>query len=133
MTIDPIAELEAARAQIHADAQAFRDRRDQLDELAQSIEAVTATARSPRGEVTVTAAPSGVVLSVVFSDDALSSGRSSLERLVLQTITQAQRAAADEAARLTAETMGPDSALASEMARDADRRFGQPGGATFGY
>lgn len=76
---------------------------DQVLEVDRAISAVRGRARSPRGEVTVTAAVTGVPTGLELSDAALALSSRALAALVLSTV---QQAAAD-AARQAQEVLSP--------------------------
>jgi len=71
-----------------------RARNAALHALAAEARAAEATARSPRGEVEVTAGADGTIRAVRFSDDVDDIDLSALGRLTTETIAAAQRAAA---------------------------------------
>ncbi|MGD9987696.1 YbaB/EbfC family nucleoid-associated protein [Pseudonocardia sp.] len=72
--------------------------------------AVTGTARSRDGAVTVTVEPSGALLDVVFSPVAASITRERLAEQLLGTAAEARRAAAAKAVDAAERLWGADSA-----------------------
>lgn len=120
--------LEATRQRVAAQVAEAHARKENIDRLAEQIEQATETARSPRGEVTVVAAPSGRVISVKLAESAASITPADLAALITSTIAQAQHAAAMAAVRLSSATLGESSPLALQLEREAEAAF--PGPAT---
>lgn len=92
---DPFAELEAARTRMRVQLAEARARNAALHAIADQVRAAEATVRSPRGEVEVTAGADGAVRAVRFGDAALDLSAADLGRLTTETVSAAQRAAAD--------------------------------------
>ncbi|MBC9927491.1 MULTISPECIES: YbaB/EbfC family nucleoid-associated protein [unclassified Leucobacter] len=120
--------IEATRQRVAAQVAEAQARKENIDHLADQIENATETARSPRGEVAVVAAPSGRVLSVTLGESAASIAPADLSKLITSTIAQAQRAAAMVAVRLSSDALGEASPLVEQLEREAEAAF--PGPAT---
>lgn len=123
---DPLAAVEAARAKIDADIAAAESRLADIDELADKIRSASVTVRSPRGEVAVTAQPTGRVASVEFSAAAERLATRALSRLVAETIAHAQHRAALTGIDLSAHLLGTESPLLAQMRREALDAFPAP-------
>lgn len=124
---DALAAFEDARARLDELVAESRDRSARAARVADhALE--TATARSPRGEVTVTAQAGGIVRAMEFSDAGFELGPAALARLAVQTIAQAQHAAAQRFAESASSELGADSPIAAQLRADAERAFPEPGG-----
>ena len=119
MTNDDLAQ---ARARVRAQLDASRARNAAVNTLAASVASITATARSARGEVTVTARPDGTITDVVLAPGALDGRADALGRLVTATIAEAQRTAAQLALEAAADTLGSDSAFVAGLRAEIDER-----------
>jgi pyruvate/2-oxoglutarate dehydrogenase complex dihydrolipoamide acyltransferase (E2) component len=97
-------------------------RAEAIAKLNSRTRTISATARSPRGEVTVTATADGTV-----TDVHLSQGTrlpvNQLAALIVPTIAAAQQAAARAAIDLAQETLG-DSGYVDLLRSRVDERFG---------
>jgi hypothetical protein len=113
---------EQVRATVAAQVSAADARIAAVDRLAADVKAATGTARSPRGEVEVTADSSAVVTSVRHADDALELGADELGRMLADTIAKAQAAASERALVLTAEALGEESPLTLELRAEVESR-----------
>ncbi|TPW76939.1 YbaB/EbfC family nucleoid-associated protein [Schumannella sp. 10F1B-5-1] len=122
---DPYGSPAQVRATVQQQVAAAEARAAAIDALAEQVDAVRATARSLRGEVEVTAEPSGAVREVRFSDDAVELRPADLGRLVTETIARAQREAAESALRAAEATLGADDAVVAGI-RDQVRRRPEP-------
>lgn len=125
---DPLAAVEAARAKIDALVAEAESRKDATKNLADELHAVSAQARSPRGEVMVVAQPSGRIESVIFAVSAEELGAAELTRLTTLTIAEAQHKAALAALELSARTLGEDSPAFEQLRGEALAAFPEPGG-----
>ncbi len=124
---DPLAEFEAAQARLEkivAEARANTVRAERVSDDARTVQA---TARSPRGELTVTSRAGGVVTAIQFTDDALELEPQALAQLTVATIAQAQHAAAVRFAQAAAGEFGTDSPIADSLRADAEQAFPSPG------
>ena len=115
-------DLARARARVRDQVEASRARNAAVNALAETVAATTATARSARGEVTVTSRPDGTITDVVFAPGALDGRAEALGRLVTVTIAEAQRAAAVRALDAAEDTLGSDSAFVADLRADVDQR-----------
>jgi len=123
---DPYAEFDAAQARLQAIRGEARANARQAALVADEARTTTATARSPRGEVSVTSRAGGVITGIEFSEAALELEPAALSRLTVTTIAQAQHEAAADFARTAGEQLG-DPALAASFRADAETAFPQPG------
>jgi DNA-binding protein YbaB len=123
---DPWGGPDAVRATIDAQVADAAARAAAVDALAERIATTTATVRSLRGEVEVTAAPSGAIRSVRLADDALELTAVDLGRLVTETISRAQREAADRAFAEAESALGPDSGVVGQLRDELARRPSSP-------
>ncbi|WP_460773581.1 YbaB/EbfC family nucleoid-associated protein [Microbacterium sp. GXF7504] len=108
---EALASLEAARARVLAQTERARAAAADAERLAEDVRALTTTARSPRGEVSVTAAADGGIERIEVAEGAYDLDAASLGRLLTETIRRAQQAAADAALARMGETLGEDSPL----------------------
>ncbi len=122
MSGDPMAELDAARGRVQAQLQETRARNEALHSLAEQTAEATATVRSPRGELEVTAEAGGRIRAVRFAGTALDLTPADLGRLTTQTIVAAQRAAAEAALAAVESTLGPSPGL-EDLRREIRDRF----------
>lgn len=120
---DAFGDLDSARAMIDSQLEQARERSVAMSAMAERVASTTATVRSPRGEVAVTATASAAITDVTLSDAASTLNPVTLGRLITETISRAQRAAAELAIAVAAETLGPDSALIADLRADVDSRF----------
>lgn len=116
-------DLESARATIASQLEQARERSVAMTALAETVTTTSATVRSPRGEVSVTATAGAAVSKVEFSADATALGAAALGALVTQTIASAQRAAAAAALAAAEQTLGTDSAFVAGLRADVESRF----------
>lgn len=128
---DALAAFEDARARLDELVAEARDRSVRASRVAEGA-LQTATARSPRGEVTVTAQAGGVIRRLDFSDAGFDLAPDALARLTVQTIAQAQHAAAQRFAESASRELGADSPIAAQLRADAERAFPAPGGPGLG-
>jgi len=126
-TTDPFAEFDAAHARLEAIAAQARANTVRASKIADDVRTTVASARSSRGEITVTARAGGAITAIDFSDDAYELEPAVLSRIVIETIAQAQHAAATEFADRAAEQLGANSALADGLRADAEQAFPAPG------
>jgi len=117
--------LDAARARVHAQADASRRANQALRELASEVEAAVGHAQSAEGEIRVTAAVTGAVSAIQFSDAALEHSAADLARELIEVIAAAQRDAVLRAAAASAAQLGENHPLAAEL-RDSADRYGRP-------
>jgi DNA-binding protein YbaB len=113
---------DAVRATIDAQVADAAARTAAVDALAERIATTTATVRSLRGEVEVTAAPSGAIRSVRLADDALDLAAADLGRLLTETIARAQREAADRGLAAAESALGADSGVVGHLRDELGRR-----------
>lgn len=109
-------EIAAARARVNEQVAQAAARREQLREASDTLRSLTASARSPRGDVIVVAGADGRIVDVTLSRDA--EINPSLGRVITATIAAAQSNARAAAADFAANKFGEDSPLASELRRD---------------
>jgi hypothetical protein len=122
---DPYASPEQVRATVAQQVEAASARTAAVDALADRLSATTATVRSLRGEVEVTADPTGAVHDVRFADAARELHAADLGRLVTETIARAQHEAAERALAAASDALGADDAVVTRI-RDEVRRRPEP-------
>lgn len=120
---DPLAEFAAAEARLSAIVAESRANRDQATQFAAEAKTTTATARSPRGEVSVTARVGGTITAVQFGDAAMRLTPAALAALTTKTIAAAQHDAAQAFANQAAYQFGANSPIAAQYRADAERAF----------
>ena len=118
---DAFGDLESARATIEGQLERARERNAAMSVLADRVDSTSATVRSPRGEVAVTA--TAAITDVKLAESALTLHPQALGKLLTETIARAQHAAADLAITAAEETLGADSGLVAELRADVDSRF----------
>ena len=94
---DAFDDLDSARARIRQQVQGARERSAAVTVLADQVAATSATVRSPRGEVSVTATAGAQITDVTVAPGALELRADVLGRLIRDTIAAAQRTAAQRA------------------------------------
>ena len=119
---DAFDDLTRARGRVRAQVQAARARNAAITALAATVATTTATVRSARGEVTVTARPDASIVEIVVAAGALDLRHDALGRLLTDTVARAQRAAAGLALEAAADALGEDSELVTGLRADLDRR-----------
>lgn len=127
---DAVDDLDSARARIRSQVQDARERTAAVTVLADRVAATSATVRSPRGEVTITATAGAQVTGVTVAPGALELRADALGRIILDTIAAAQRAAAELALAAAEESLGADSGFVVGLRADIDARFGDRPGET---
>lgn len=120
---DAFSDLDAARATVEVQLQQARERNAAMTVLAERVNATSATVHSPRGEVAVTATATSAITAVTLAEGASALRPDALGKLLTETIGRAQRAAAERALTAAEETLGPDSALVTQMRAEVDSRF----------
>lgn len=124
---DPLAAAEAARERVAEQVARAAERKTQVQTLAADLRATTATAKSARAEVTVTAQPSGRITAVEFAPAAENLGAAELARLVTHTIAAAQHKAALNAVERSSQTLGDTAELVTQLRAEAAATFPDPG------
>jgi len=127
---DAFDDLDSARARIRSQVQDARERTAAVTVLAEQVAATSATVRSSRGEVTVTATAGAQITDVTVADAALGLRADVLGRLIRDTVAAAQRAAAERALALAEDALGADSGFVVGLRTDIDARFGEAPGET---
>ena len=107
--------LETARARLQERTERSRTAAAEAARMADDLRALTASAASPRREVTVVARPDGTVDRVDLTDAALGLDAAALSRLVTDTVRRAQQDAAAAALSRMSDTLGADSPLVAEV------------------
>ena len=121
--IDDITEqVQAARERVYGQIEDARARHTALREAINEVRGLTATVRSPRGEVSVTAAMSGAVTDVRVLHDDLDAR--TLSALLTQTVAAAQQAVRDQAADRMTEVAGADSSIIADLRTPLAREGG---------
>ncbi len=121
--IDDITEqVQAARERVYGQIEDARARHTALREAINEVRGLTATVRSPRGEVSVTAAMSGAVTDVRVLHDDLDAR--TLSALLTQTVAAAQQAVREQAADRMTEVAGADSSIIADLRTPLAREGG---------
>jgi DNA-binding protein YbaB len=120
---DAFDDLGSARARIRQQVAEARQQTAVVEALADQITTLTATARSPRGEISVTSTASAVITDVTVTAAALELRPDALGRLVSATIASAQRAAAELALAAAEESLGADSGFVAGLRADVESRY----------
>lgn len=115
-----------ARRQLDDIALRAQQNRARAQEMKEATETTVGTARSPHGEVTVTARVGGRLASLEFAPSAEQLALPALARITLETIAQAQHAAMAALADHSAEVFGADSEITAGLRADADRSYPAP-------
>lgn len=119
---DPLAGFAEMRERVQAQMAEARRRQEAVDRLAREIDDATASASSPRGEVTVTATAKGAISHIALSPEALDATADGLAEILTTTIRAAQKAAAEHALALTEDTLG-NGAFTAELRADIEQRY----------
>jgi len=118
---------EAVRAGVAAQIAAADARRTRIESLSAEVSATVGTARSPRGEVEVTATAAAAITGIRLSDEALELSPDELSRMLTETIARAQIAASEHALVAATEALGADSAFVEQLRADVASRRAAPG------
>ncbi|MBT0994930.1 YbaB/EbfC family nucleoid-associated protein [Cellulomonas sp. DKR-3] len=113
---------EAAR-RVEAQVAAARERARQATALSAEVDALRASARSPRGEVTVEVDAGGRVTRVGFTERARAVPPAALGRAVEEAIRAAARECGRRAVALVERSAAGGPAMAEAMRADHDRRW----------
>jgi DNA-binding protein YbaB len=116
-------DIDAARARVDAQIAAAEQRRAAVHRLANEVGQLTATAQSPRGEVSATAQPGGKVTAVRVTEEGLSLSADALSRVLTETVAQAQHSAAMTAVDRSSELLGADSPFVQNLRLQANEAF----------
>src|SRR5690554_1239589 len=115
---DPLADFDAARARLQTIVAEARANTGRAERVADQVHQLEATARSPRGELTVTSRAGGIITGIQFTDAALALAPASLAQLTVTTIAYAQHAAAIKFTESAASEFGADSSMADQLRAD---------------
>lgn len=118
--------IEGARAHVAAQVAAAEARKMAVDQLVDDVRDTTATAKSARGEVTVVAAPTGRVVSLLLTESSTELRAPELAKLITDTIASAQHAAAMLAVTLASNALDPSSPLVVQLRAEATAAFPGP-------
>lgn len=116
------AQADAMAARVNQQVSAAQARAESATRLREQIEQVQGRARSPRGEVEVTTDSTGRVTDLYLHDDALHLGADRLSQMILTTIDQARRQAAETTVEMARETFGDDSPAVTVLAAEINRQ-----------
>jgi DNA-binding protein YbaB len=103
------------RAQLEEKIRAFQEQAARAGQLKDKISELRGQARSGDGSVTVTVAPSGAVLGLQLSPNAMKYSHTQLQQEILATI----RAATQQAAQMLQDTVTPVLGDQAELFKDA--------------
>lgn len=123
---DPMDEFDAAQERLREIVDQARANTARAKRVADEARTAEATARSPRGELTVTSRAGGIITGIQFTDAAMDLAPHALAQLTVATIAQAQNVAALRFAESAGEQFGADSPAAEELRADAQRAFPSP-------
>lgn len=130
MFSDPDAAIDRVQQQI-VQAQETAKRAEQMRG---EMDAVRGRAESPRGEVTATVEVTGRLSALDLTEAAQQLEPQELSRLILATITEAQRKAGAAALQLAADTFGEESGVTASLRGELDRMTAPaPGSTSIGY
>lgn len=115
------AEAEAAIARIEQQVADAQDRAAQAEQVQADIDAVRASATSPRREVTVTVDATGRLAGIRLADAAYDLRTDALEKLIVETANRAQRVAGEQALEISRAAFGADSPIVDHLASELDR------------
>jgi len=121
---DPFATVDSARERIQSQLAEARARNAAITVLADQVSTASATVHSPQRELSVTATAAATITDVTLTKEAVELGESALGRLIAETITRAQRAAAHQALEAAAQSLGADNTFVAGLRLDVDERFG---------
>ncbi|MCC4907203.1 YbaB/EbfC family nucleoid-associated protein [Microbacterium sp. cx-59] len=121
---DTLAAVESARMRIIAQTERARTAAKDAAVMADEVRAAASTARSPGGEVSVTAQAGGAVTRVDITERGREWDARTLSSVITDTIRKAQREAAEAAVRRLSSSVGADSPLVSSVRAQIDAQFG---------
>ena len=117
---DMTEQVAAARGRVYSQVESARARHNALRSAIDEVRGLTGTVRSPRGEVSVTAAMSGAVTDVTVLHDDLDAR--TLSAVLTKTVAAAQQAVRDQAADRMSEVAGADSTIIADLRTPLARR-----------
>jgi len=112
---------DAAIARVEEQVAAAQARAAQAQQVQADIDAVRASATSPRREVTVTVDATGRLAGVRLSDAAYDLRPDALGRLIVETANRAQRLAGEQALEITATAFGADSPVVAHLRDELEK------------
>jgi DNA-binding protein YbaB len=115
-------DLEAAVRRIDDWQAGFEQRAAQARQLSARLAALTASARSEDGHVTVTVGATGVLTGLELHEEVRRQPASETARQILATLAAAQSDLAGQATEVTAETVGADSETGKAVIASLARR-----------
>ena len=115
-----------ARRRLDGINQRAQQNRQRAQALADDVESIVESVRSPRGEVTVRARVGGKLAGLEYGPAAEDLTLGTLAQLTLDTIARAQHRAMAALAERGAEVFGADSDIATSLRTDADRGYPSP-------
>ncbi|MCY1715525.1 YbaB/EbfC family nucleoid-associated protein [Microbacterium sp. SL62] len=114
-------EAEAAIARIEQQVAEAQVRAAQAQQVQTDIDAVRASATSPRRDVTVTVDAAGRLAGIRLADAAYDLRTDALEQLIVETAGRAQRLAGEQALEISRAAFGADSPIVERLAGEIDR------------
>jgi len=114
-------EAEAAIARIEQQVAEAQVRAAQAQQVQADIDAVRASATSPRREITVTVDAAGRLAGIRLADAAYDLRTDTLEQLIVETAGRAQRLAGEQALEISRAAFGADSPIVERLAGEIDR------------
>ncbi|GEB47130.1 hypothetical protein MTE01_30750 [Microbacterium testaceum] len=114
-------EAEAAIARIEQQVAEAQVRAAQAQQVQADIDAVRASATSPRREITVTVDAAGRLAGIRLADAAYDLRTDALEQLIVETAGRAQRLAGEQALEISRAAFGADSPIVERLAGEIDR------------
>ena len=119
----PLDDPDAAIERVQADVRAAQERAALAAEVKAALDRVRGHARSPRGEVTAEADPSGRLTGLQLADRATDLAAPDLADLVVRTARDAAREAGRRALAVTAEAFGEDSPVTEHLRGELTARL----------
>lgn len=106
---------DAAIERVQADIRAAQERAVKAAEVKEALDRLRGRARSPRGEVTAEADPSGQLVDLQLADGATDLAPRDLAALIVETVRAAGRDAGRQALAVTADAFGEESAVTEHL------------------
>jgi DNA-binding protein YbaB len=115
-------DLEAAERRVDDWQAGFEQRAAQARELAGRLAALTASARSADGHITVTVGANGMLTGLELDEEVRRQPAADTARQILATLAAAQSDLTAQATEVTAETVGVDSETGRAVIASLSRR-----------
>jgi len=106
---------DAAIERVQADIRAAQERAVKAAEVKEALDGLRGRARSPRGEVTAEADPSGQLVDLQLADGVTDLAPRDLAALIVETVRAAGRDAGRQALAVTADAFGEESPVTEHL------------------